>query len=136
MRSLRLISAITFLLSTMVLAQSTPLTSSPLVSRNAAALSQPDPATQAKVAESYAKLPWSFGGKQGQADSRVKFLSGTGGYSLFLTGDEAVLALNGKKSSPRGLKPASLAGSSGMAKAMPFPKTAFQRPETGQAPSL
>jgi hypothetical protein len=33
----------------------------------------------------------------GQTDGRVKFLSRTGGYSLFLTGDEAVLALSGKK---------------------------------------
>jgi hypothetical protein len=86
----------------MVLAQSTSLTSSTLanstlVSRNAAALSQPDPATQAKVAESYGKLPLSFETNHGQADSRVKFLSRTSGYSLFLTGDEAVLALSGKE---------------------------------------
>src|SRR5208283_3650339 len=47
------------------------------------------------------------------------------GYSLFLTGDEAVFAWSGKNvknSSPQGLKPASLAGSSGTAKATPFPE--------------
>jgi hypothetical protein len=60
-------------------------------------LSQADPATQARVAESYGKLPLSFEANHGQTDARVKFLSRGSGYSLFLTGDEAVLALSGKK---------------------------------------
>ena len=41
----------------------------------------------------------SFEANHGQTDARVKFLSRTGGYTLFLTGDEAVLALSGKKAS-------------------------------------
>ena len=57
MRSLRLVSLCTTLLSTMMLAQSTSvsLISQPLVPKSAVAngLSQPGPAVQAKVAESY-----------------------------------------------------------------------------------
>jgi hypothetical protein len=51
----------------------------------------------------YAELPLGFEANEGQADSRVKFLSRGEGYALFLTGDEAVLAL--KKGSP-GQRPA------------------------------
>jgi hypothetical protein len=101
MRPLRLVSLCTTLLSTMVLAQSASvsLISPPLVPKSAVAndLSQPDPAVQAKAAESYGKLPLSFEANHGQADGRVKFLSRTGGYTLFLTGDEAVLAFSGKR---------------------------------------
>jgi hypothetical protein len=101
MRSLRLVSLCTTLLSTMVLAQSTSvsLNSPPLVPKSAVAngLSQPDPTMQAKVAESYGRLPLSFAANHGQTDSQVKFLSRTGGYTLFLTGDEAVLAFSGKR---------------------------------------
>jgi len=42
-------------------------------------------------------LPLIFEANHGQADGRVQFLSRTGGYTLFLTQDEAVLALSGKK---------------------------------------
>ena len=101
MRSLRLVSLCTTLLSTMVLAQSTSvsLINQPVVPKSAAAngLSQPDPGVQAKVAESYGKLPLSFAANQGQTDGRVKFLSRTGAYTLFLTEDEAVLAFSGKR---------------------------------------
>jgi hypothetical protein len=45
------------------------------------------------LAENYGKLPLSFEANQGQTDSLVKFLSRGRGYSLFLTGDEAVLKL-------------------------------------------
>jgi hypothetical protein len=48
---------------------------------------------QARVAESYGRLPLSFEINKGQADSAVKFLSRGSGYSLFLTGNEAVLSL-------------------------------------------
>jgi hypothetical protein len=44
-------------------------------------------------------MPLSFEANAGQTDSRVKFLSRGAGYTLFLTGDEAVLAL--KKSGVR-----------------------------------
>jgi len=58
---------------------------------------QTDPKTQAKILDSYGKAPLAFEANHGQTDARVKFLSRTSGYSLFLTGDEAVLALSGKK---------------------------------------
>jgi Abnormal spindle-like microcephaly-assoc'd, ASPM-SPD-2-Hydin/Beta-propeller repeat len=41
----------------------------------------------------YARLPLAFEANQGQAGSEVKFLSRGPGYTLFLTGDEALLAL-------------------------------------------
>jgi len=59
--------------------------------------SQADPKAQAKILDSYGKLPLSFEANHGQADARVKFLSRTGSYTLFLTGEEAVLALRGSK---------------------------------------
>ena len=57
---------------------------------------------QQQAAEAYGRLPLSFEANQGQSDSQVKFLSRGSGYSLFLTRNEAVLALKkqGKKASP------------------------------------
>jgi hypothetical protein len=46
-----------------------------------------------QLASNYGRLPLSFEANQGQTDPRVKFLSRGRGYALFLTGDEAVLAL-------------------------------------------
>ena len=43
----------------------------------------------------YARLPVRFEANRGQSDSRVKFLSRVGGYTLFLTQSEAVWALAG-----------------------------------------
>jgi hypothetical protein len=39
------------------------------------------------------KLPLRFEANQGQSDEAVKYISRGQGYSLFLTSDEAVLAL-------------------------------------------
>src|SRR5713101_2235575 len=107
------------LTTTFLLAQSNPV---PLTNQNARVVSpissyQADPKAQAKTLDSYGKLPLSFEANHGQADGRVKFLSRTGGYTLFLTADEAVLAMlskkaNGKKAkknSPQSLKPAAAA---------------------------
>jgi hypothetical protein len=55
-------------------------------------------ALRPRVAAAYGKLPLSFEMNEGQTDSRVKFMSRGSGYSLFLTGGEAVLALH--KNSP------------------------------------
>ena len=55
--------------------------------------SQPDPTARARAVESYGKLPLSFEANAGQTDQRVKFLSRGSGYTLFLTSNEAVLAL-------------------------------------------
>jgi hypothetical protein len=53
---------------------------------------------QPSLVESYGKLPLSFEANQGQADARVRFLARGGGYTIFLTDDEAVLTL--RKSHP------------------------------------
>lgn len=45
------------------------------------------------IAAKYSRLPLGFERNQGQSDSRVQFLSRGHGYTLFLTGDEAVLEL-------------------------------------------
>jgi hypothetical protein len=53
------------------------------------------PEIQPKLLASYGKLPLGFEANQGQTDPQVKFLSRGRGYSLFLTGDAAVLELQG-----------------------------------------
>jgi Beta-propeller repeat len=75
----------------------------PLQDRGAAPRGRADiqrQATQSRLVQSYGKLPLSFEANRGQTDSQVKFLSRGSGYTLFLTRDEAVLALRG--SDPRG----------------------------------
>ena len=49
---------------------------------------------QARLVENYGKLPLSFQANTGQAPRNVKFLSRGSGYGLFLTGQDAVLALH------------------------------------------
>jgi hypothetical protein len=49
--------------------------------------------SQPRLVASYGKLPLSFEVNQGQTDPQVRFLSRGRGYTLFLTGDAAVLAL-------------------------------------------
>ena len=49
---------------------------------------------QGIVANSYGNLPLSFEANLGQSSPRVKFLSRNSGYSLYLTGTEAVLVLS------------------------------------------
>jgi hypothetical protein len=85
------------LTTTFLLSQSNPV---PLVNQTARVLppvsaSQPNPKVQARILDNYGKLPLAFEANKGQTDGQVKFLSLTGGYTLFLTGDEAVLALSG-----------------------------------------
>lgn len=50
-----------------------------------------DESGQAKVLETYGRLPLSFEANQGQTDSQVRFISHGSGYNLFLTATEAVL---------------------------------------------
>src|ERR1700704_3292352 len=50
-------------------------------------------ATDARVSESYGKLPLQFEANRGQTDKDVRFLSRGPGYSLYLTAGEAVLVL-------------------------------------------
>jgi len=50
-------------------------------------------AVSPRIAQEFGRLPLRFEANQGQADGRVKFLARGSGFSLFLTGREAVLSL-------------------------------------------
>ncbi len=54
---------------------------------------------RARVQATFARLPLQFEANRGQTDARVKFLARGSGYTLFLTGNEAVLALRGSAKS-------------------------------------
>ena len=58
-------------------------------------------AAKPSLADRYGKLPLVFEENRGQADRRVRFVSRGEGYSLFLTGNEAVLRLRGEDCAPR-----------------------------------
>src|SRR5882762_4048834 len=49
--------------------------------------------TDARIVETYGKLPLQFEANRGQTDKDVRFLSRGAGYSLYLTAREAVLVL-------------------------------------------
>ncbi|MEK6302582.1 MAG: hypothetical protein AABO41_17865 [Acidobacteriota bacterium] len=59
-------------------------------------LTRPDAnaSRDARLAETHGNLPMSFEANEGQFDSRVKFASRGRGYALFLTANEAVIALS------------------------------------------
>jgi len=48
---------------------------------------------QQQLVQTYGRLPLAFEANHGQTDGSVKFLSRGNGYTLFLTANEAVLAL-------------------------------------------
>lgn len=54
------------------------------------------PATP-EVLAAYGKLPMTFEKNQGQSDPSIKFLAHGQGYALFLTDNEAILSLKGRK---------------------------------------
>ena len=53
-----------------------------------------EPTPPANIPAGYGKLPLSFEANQGQSAPEVRFLSRGSGYSLFLTGQSAVLSLS------------------------------------------
>ncbi|MEK7829445.1 MAG: SBBP repeat-containing protein, partial [Acidobacteriota bacterium] len=61
------------------------------------ALPTPRETDKARAIENYGKLPLSFEPNQGQANLAVQFLSRGNSYTLFLTGNEAVMALRGSE---------------------------------------
>jgi Beta-propeller repeat len=69
---------------------------------SASGLSKADRSTQRRILKDYGKLPLAFEKNQGQADSRVKFLSRDAGYTLFLTANQAVLSLSASNVNGRG----------------------------------
>ena len=62
----------------------------------------PAAAKQNTVLENYGQIPLSFEPNAGQTDTSVKFLSRGPGYTVFLTNDEAVLALSGSSKRKQG----------------------------------
>jgi hypothetical protein len=60
-------------------------------------VASPQVASQ-RILSGYGKLPLSFEANRGQTDGQVRFLSRGSGYTLFLTSDDAVLALQTSKS--------------------------------------
>jgi hypothetical protein len=61
------------------------------------ATARTEPALPPRVVDSYGKLPLSFEANRGQTARQVKFLARGAGYTLFLTGDAAVLSLHREK---------------------------------------
>jgi hypothetical protein len=53
-----------------------------------------DQPMRARIEQAYGKLPMRFEANEGQADARVKFMARGAGYTVFLTGDEAVMQLH------------------------------------------
>ena len=54
------------------------------------------PQSKQQVLATYGRLPLMFEPNQGQTDPKVQFLARGTGYGLYLTADEAVLALQGR----------------------------------------
>ncbi len=77
-----------------------PRAATPTPSRGLPARPAPDPrraspVVQTHVAATLMRMPLQFEANRGQTDPRVKFLARGKGYTLFLTGTEAVLCLSG-----------------------------------------
>ncbi len=58
-----------------------------------APVAKPDLTAPARLEDSYGKLALSFEANRGQVGGHVQFLSRGGGYTVFLTGNEAVLVM-------------------------------------------
>jgi Beta-propeller repeat len=65
-------------------------------------------ARKQQIVANYGQIPLSFEANRGQSDPRVKFFSRGSGYSLFLTGNEAVLALRPSRTSPNKTLPSAI----------------------------
>ncbi len=94
--------------------------------------------SRARNLEAFAALPLSFEANVGQTDQRVRFLSRGPGYTIFLTGDETVLALHDRKPDGRSARPelASLArviGAPGGDKSAVLRMRSWARPATRKA---
>jgi len=62
----------------------------------------PPTSSTAAAADAYGRLPLQFEANRGQTDERVRFVSRGSGYVLFLTADEAVMALRSRSPRPVG----------------------------------
>jgi hypothetical protein len=109
-------AAIVLLIGTLAGAISLRKPSQPSVAGDSATIDE------TAAAKAYGKLPLSFEANHGQTDDRVKFLARGGGYSLYLTGDEAVLSLRGDKKTKETGAPATSVLKMKMLGANPQPK--------------
>lgn len=60
------------------------------------------PAARSRIQANYAALPLAFEPNHGQTDASVKYLARGNGYTLFLTGSDAVFALHSSQAEPSG----------------------------------
>jgi hypothetical protein len=88
--------AATLALATAAIAPSSAGTPAKPSARNAIADSRMSQNERNRIAENYGKLSLSFETNQGQTDQRVQYISRGSEYTLFLTGDAAVLKLRGR----------------------------------------
>ena len=96
--------------------------------KRGALLGRSEPVTNARLLETYGQLPLRFEMNRGQTDQQVKFLARGRGYSLFLTGNEAVLQLR----KPSEVSAASLGGQDAQFKEFLFsPEVLPGRHESG-----
>src|SRR5580692_8445987 len=95
MRRVLLLSTFIFCFSACGIAQSLKSEPPRSAAQPPAPPAAPSPAAAQAARASLAKLPLSFEENRGQTDSRVKYVSRGAGYNLFLTPDEAVIALRG-----------------------------------------
>jgi hypothetical protein len=75
----------------------------PSATRTSSALpgtTTPSPTQVAQIRQAYGQLPLRFEANVGQTNARVQFLAQGAGYNLFLTGTDAVLALQAPASTP------------------------------------
>ena len=86
--------------------------------------------SRARMSQTIGQVPLSFEANHGQADAGVKFLSRSGGQTLFLTATEAVFALrNGDFGSRNENKPRN-AGASFMSDKKPAPGRSSENPHS------
>jgi len=83
-----------------------------------------------QIVTNYGKLPLSFEANQGQTDEQVKFVSRGPGYTLFLTGTEAVLQL---RNADFGLRNEQRAG---LRQPAPTPHSAIRNPQLARPVTL
>ena len=92
-RTLLLAAAILCISTSSTAKSAAPKAKKPSSSALKARQARPSVTALAEARASYGRLPLAFEENTGQSDSRVKFTSRGAGYNLFLTADEAVLAL-------------------------------------------
>jgi hypothetical protein len=113
------------LTTTFLLAQSQYVPAFPQVESQTTAAKSPtnpsktNPKSETSPLDAFGQLPLSFEENLGQVGQPVKFLSRTDRYSLFLTEDEAVLTLHGRKAdaiSQKAMRTAHVASAAGESK--------------------